>query len=155
MTTTVLPPIESSVQTLEEQHSSICTYQSAISTHITHELIKGVAYEVAVRDSFASFEKGSTPAALAQLETAIGIHFTKEQRSEFATTMGLAGIVWATGYQSGHVTGSYDNLYERAYITCMEGVGQLGPYLYFDAYNISLTYQLIGETKPKIIIVSR
>lgn len=140
--------------TLEDEYIAICTYQSAISTHITHELLKGIAYETAVRSSFALFENGSTPVALDALDEALGVHFTKEQRESFGSTMGLAGIVWATGYKAGHVSGSYDKLYERSYITCMEGVEQIGPYLYFDAYYMSLMYQLNGDTKSKTITIS-
>lgn len=133
----------------EDDFSSICTYQSAVSAYITHELLRGIEYQQAVKNSFAFFELTMTKDYFDGLELALGTHFNKKQRNDFGSTIGLAGIVWAIGFRQGWVVGTNQQLYDRAYKTCMEGVSQTGVATYFDAYYMSLMNHLEDKDKPK------
>lgn len=134
---------------VEDDFSSICTYQSAVSAYITHELLRGTEYQQAVRNSFALFEMAMTKEYFDGLELALATHFNEEQRNAFGSTIGLAGIVWAIGFRQGWVLGTNQQLYDRAYLTCMEGVTHTGVATYFDAYYMSLMLQLEDKDKPK------
>ena len=140
--------------TQEAQYSSICTYQSSISTHIAYELLQGVEYQQAVRNSFELFMLTTPKEAIDVLEEALGVHFNKEQRHEFGVMLGLAGIVWASGFRDGWVIGTYEEFYDRSFITCMTGVEQTGVAGYFDVYYLSLMLYLEEKSTPKTKSIS-
>jgi len=128
-------------EVLENDYTRICNYQTAISTHITYELLQGATYADAVKDSFALFASESTQQSIKELENALRSQFNNEQRTQLANTMGLAGVTWAHGFREGFVIGTYGQLYERSYATCIEGSKEVGLAGYFDIYYLSLMLQ--------------
>lgn len=133
----------------EDDHSLICTYQSAISTHIAHELLKGVSYQDAAIASFSLFERQSTKEYLDGLELALGTQFDNEGLDQFGKTLGLAGIMWAYGFRKGWVVGSYDQLYDASYNTCLIESKKIGLTRYFDAYHMSIMQTLEEQDKDR------